>query len=84
MKAIPYRKRFNRDNDQVYEFQIQAKTKGFDYYIVEIVIDELDDDIIVKKTCECPSKLRFNKEADCKHIKYCKQLLKEWGVKFRE
>jgi len=83
MRLIPFRTRYTRSGDILYEFNVESSQRS-GFYIVEITIDELDDDLIVSKTCECPAKTRFQKEINCKHITQCLGYLKNYMINFRE
>jgi len=71
MKIQPYRYTITTENNAVYDFIINN-------YKVEVEIDELADNKIVRKTCECPDNL-FRKK-DCKHILEALNQLEIWGI----
>ena len=83
LKCLPYRTRIDRNDDMVYNFCFITSKDQTKHHITEITIDELNDDLIVKTSCECPSAIyRYDKE--CKHVKEAKKLLKEHNINSRE
>jgi hypothetical protein len=83
MKIRPFRTRYNREDNLVYDFQVVSSKNSDKYYEVEITIDELNDDLIIKTTCECDAKMKFQKHKDCKHIKVCLEALRDFEINFR-
>lgn len=77
MKIQPFTVRTNRIDNLIYEFIFIGSKK----YEVIIEVDELNDGLIVGKTCQCPDHLF--RERDCKHIKKAIETLKEF-VELRE
>ena len=78
---IPFRRRANREDNDIYDFLFQA-TDETQKWCVDITIDELNDSLIMKKTCQCPDfRMRHR---DCKHIKEALIILTKFGVEMRE
>ena len=89
VRPLVYRKRYNSNQDTVYEFCFESSKQKDEYndlqrYSVEITIDELNDSLVVKKSCECKDKCVFRPNQDCKHIKSALSLLRLNGIHFRE
>lgn len=79
MKIIPFRiqpSEIEDDYSDVYEFLIKGINKNA--YQIKISIDGFNDLGIVHEICTCPSFTYRGEE--CKHIKKCKELLKEFEV----
>lgn len=73
----------NEDFDMVYKFRIKNNSEeNPKIYNVEITINELNDDELIKQTCECKACKQF-KMPDCKHRVYCRELLTKGGINFR-
>lgn len=79
MQIIPFRiipSENEEDYSDVYEFLIKGNTKNA--YQIKIYIDSLNDLGITFETCICPH-FKFRKQ-ECKHIKACKTILKEFKI----
>ena len=80
MKIIPFRIKASDEPDNfsdVYAFLVQGSKK--EAYEVEIDIDSLNDLGITDTRCTCPH-YAF-RQASCKHIKKCVEILTEFGIK---
>jgi len=77
---LTYQTSYNRDDNMVYRMQ----WKGTNIWDITITIDELNDDLIIEKTCGCPAFLKFQKGKDCKHIISALEELNSFGIPFRE
>lgn len=79
MKIIPFRIKPSSDEENlsmIYEFLVKGTAK--DAYKIEIFIDDFNDLGITFETCTCKH-FEFRQES-CKHIKTCKEILKEFNV----
>jgi len=77
----PFRRRFNRDDDEVFDFMFVSTRTG-DTYITEITIDELNDFLVTKVDCEC--KDYIIRRRDCKHIKEALKQLTFFKIEWRQ
>lgn len=81
MEIIPFSLNYTENNDTVYRFRWKPDTISKEKpYETEIVIDELNDSLVISKTCSCAGNLQFKKI--CKHIKESLILLNKYGVEF--
>ena len=79
---IPFEVTINREDNSVYWFHYSGSDDV--PYSIRIVIDEFNDDLVIEKTCTCPSFTVFKKGEDCKHITLALEELKKWAIPFRE
>lgn len=80
---IPFWKEFNEEDDTIYKFRYKPDTISKEQpYETEIIIDELNDSLLVGKSCTCDGNKRYKKE--CKHIRNALSLLKQENIEFRE
>lgn len=85
MEIIPFSYGEDEDFNEVYTFIFTSdttKSRNIHHcYYTKITIDGLDDDLIIKKECNCKG---FLYKKSCKHIDEGSRLLKEWGINYRE
>ena len=80
MKIIPFRITASEEPDNyntLYNFLIKGTNK--DPYEVQIEIDQFNDLGLIESRCTCPH-FTFRQE-ECKHIKGCKDILIDFGIK---
>jgi len=89
MKIIPFRVKESEEEEDysdVFCFLIEGSKKNV--YNVEISIDDFNDLGITKTICNCtdcsikrnPNYKNYIKDYNCKHIKECLNILKEFKV----
>lgn len=89
MIIIPFRIKTSEEEDDysdIYSFLIEGSKK--EVYKVEISVDDFNDLGITKTKCNCidcsikrnPNYKNYIKDYQCKHIKECLNILKEYNV----
>lgn len=81
-ELIPFRKQITQDDDMRYNFLFKGANGEYE---TEITIDELNDDKIIKITCQCKyfvMKPQNFAEKPCKHVERALQLLKEHNINY--
>lgn len=85
MEIIPFGYLVDDDLNEVYTFRFTSDTKEtiniHECYSCQITIDGLNDNLLIKKECNCKG---FMYKKSCKHIDEGSQLLKKWGIEYRE
>lgn len=82
MEIIPFGLSYDDEYNTVYKFRWKPETISKEKpYETEIVIDELNDSLVISKSCTCAGNLQFKKE--CKHIRESLLLLTKYGVEYR-
>ena len=83
MGVIPFITSYDEDYNTVYNFRYKPDTISKEGpYEVKIVIDELNDSLVISKSCTCKGNWQFKME--CKHLKQSFEILKEYGIQTRE
>lgn len=86
MSIVPFNYHINKEMNIVYDFLFSPESKEIDHvekaYQTKIEIDELNDSLIIKKTCTCKGFKQYRKV--CKHIKKALEILRENKVEYRE
>jgi hypothetical protein len=83
---IPFYTTFDSEYNEVYLFTVKpSNPKNKKNYIVTITIDGMNDSLLIKKECTCVAGYyKPSISGQCKHIKASLDLLKKFGVAFRE
>lgn len=83
MEVIPFITDYDQDYNTVYHFRFKPDTISKEApYEVKIVIDELNDSLVISKSCTCMGNWQY--KMVCKHLKRSYELLKEHGIQTRE
>ena len=80
MEIIPFRIKASEEEDNfnsVYSFLIKGSDKT--PYETEIEIDQFNDTGLQDSRCTCPHYIY--RQTECKHIKGCLEILKQFDVK---
>ena len=82
---IPFIQEYDENDDAVYKFRIQSDNPAIKKpYQIEITIDGMNDDLLIKTTCTCAATFYKPNLKACKHINMALHALHEFNVAFRE
>jgi len=83
MELIPFSVEYDSDLNTIYKFRYLPDTVSTEEpYIVEIKIDELNDALILSKSCTCKGNWQY--KMVCKHIKDALSVLTKSKISYRE